>query len=269
METKRIFLTCGKEDTYIDAYLPKYPGKAKRKAILIIPGGGYNRVCSDREGEPIAFAFLERKFIPFVLEYTTGRRDKFPCQIIEVARAIKHIKDNADAYHIDPDELYVIGFSAGGHLAGASGTMWKHSAIYEAINDMPYGYNKPRGVMLIYPVVSPRLEHHFGSFQNLVCNDEPTEEQKAATAIDEHVDRDSVPAFIMHTADDMTVDVNNSLRLAAAYSRVGVPFELHVYPHGAHGIALANSLTSYGREDWEDSRIAEWVRLAAEWTDIQ
>ncbi len=269
MEIKKIPLVDGVEDTYIEAYLPKYPGRARRKAILVIPGGGYIRVCSDREGEPIALAFLERGFTAFVLEYTTGRRDKFPCQLIEVARAIKHIKDNADAYHIDPDELYVIGFSAGGHLAGAAGTMWKHSAIYEAINDMPYGYNKPRGVMLIYPVVSPRLEHHFGSFQNLVCNDEPTEEQKAATAVDEHVDGDSAPAFIMHTADDTIVDVNNSLRLAAAYSKAGVPFELHVYPHGAHGMALANSITSYGRADWEDSRIAEWVRLAAEWTNIQ
>jgi acetyl esterase/lipase len=130
---------------------------------------------------------------------------------------------------------------------------------------MEYGYNKPRGIMLIYPVISARLEHHFNSFRNLWCCDEPTEEQKAISSIDENVDGDSAPAFIMHTADDEAVDIRNALLLAKAYSEAGVPFEMHVYPHGPHGIALANSLTDDGNPEWNDSRIAEWVRLADGW----
>ena len=268
MRVERIPLSATDEQVYLDAYVATWPEGFVRKAILIIPGGGYGRVCSDREGEPIAHAFLGRGYNAFVLQYTVARKSPFPCQLIEAARAIKHIKDNADKYGIDKEQLFVIGFSAGGHLAASCGVLWKMDEIYNAV-DMPYGYNKPRGVMLMYPVISPRLKRHFPSFCNLLCTDEPTEEQMAATAIDENVDADSVPAFIMHTADDETVDVNNSLRLAAAYSGAGVPFELHVYPHGLHGIALANSITSGGDKRLEDERIAEWVRLACEWADKQ
>ena len=129
-------------------------------------------------------AFMPYGYNCFVLHYTVERRGRFPCQLIEVARAIKHIKDNAEKYGIDPERLFVVGFSAGGHLAASSGVLWKLPEVYESVS-MPYGYNKPRGVILAYPVISPRLEHHFESFRNLWCNNEPTEEQKARSAIDE------------------------------------------------------------------------------------
>ncbi len=264
MIVERIPLSQSNVDVYLDAYVADKVGDYKRGAMLVIPGGAYRHVCFEREGEPIAMAFMPYGYNSFVLNYTTGRKDKFPCQLIEVARAIKHIKDNAEKYGIDPERLFVVGFSAGGHLAASSGVLWKMDEVYESVC-MPYGYNKPRGVMLIYPVISARLEHHFESFRNLWCNDDPTEEQKARSAIDENVDGDSSPAFIMHTADDSAVDVRNVLRLANAYSDAYIPYEMHIYPHGPHGIALANEITDGGNPDWNDERIAEWVRLAAGW----
>ena len=264
MIVERIPLSDTDDGVYIDAYVADNVGEYKRGAMLVIPGGAYRHVCFEREGEPIAMAFMPYGYNSFVLSYTTGRKDKFPCQLSEVARAIKHIKDNSDKYGIDPDRLFVVGFSAGGHLAASAGVLWKLDEVYQSV-DMPYGYNKPRGVMLAYPVISPRLKNHFDSFRNLWCNNDPTEEQKAKSAIDENVNSDSAPAFIMHTADDPLVDVRNSLRLANAYSEAGVPFELHIYPHGPHGMALANSITGGGNPELRDERIAEWVRLAAGW----
>jgi acetyl esterase/lipase len=263
MTYEKIMLEGTHDEVYLEAYKPKYPGKNKRKAILVLPGGGYKRVCSDREGEPIALAFLPHGFTSFVLEYTTGRRDQFPCQLIEVARAIKYIKDNAEKYSIDPEKVFVIGFSAGGHLAGSAGVLWKHSAVYEAIKDMPYGYNKPRGVMLMYPVIFD----HLGSFWNLLLTKEPTQEQMDKASPNNYVDSDSSPAFIMHTANDRVVPVFNSIKTAEAYATAGVPFELHIYPDAPHGVSLGNKITSRNIEKHENTAIAEWVRHAAVWAD--
>lgn len=263
---ERIPLSDSNPDVYLETFVADRVGEYKRSALLVIPGGAYSCVCADREGDPIAEAFMPHGYNAFVLHYTVGRRDKFPCQLIEAARAIKHIKDNAERYNIDPERMFVVGFSAGGHLAASTGVLWKLPEVYESV-EMPRGYNKPRGVMLIYPVISARLERHLGSFRNLWCSDELTEEQKAISSIDENVDKDSAPAFIMHTADDEAVDIRNALLLAKAYSGAGVPFEMHIYPHAPHGIALANSLTDRGNHDFNNERIAEWVRLAAGWAD--
>ena len=256
------------EGASLDVYVADKVGGKKKRPLLVIPGGGYSAVCSDREGEPIAMAFMPYGYNAFVLHYTVGRKKPFPCQLIEAARAIKHIKDNAERYNIEPGELFVVGFSAGGHLAASTGVLWKNEEIYKSV-DMPYGYNKPKGIMTIYPVISPKFEHHIASFKNLWCTDTPTEEQLYAAAIEEHVDLDSAPAFIMHTATDKTVDVRNALVLANAYATAEVPFELHIYPNGPHGMALANSVTDCGRPDRNDPVVAEWVRHAAVWADRQ
>lgn len=262
MKIKTIPLRPDDPEVKLDAYVAN-PYNKKRKALLIIPGGGYSRVCDDREGEPIALAFMPYGFNAFVLHYSVDRKRPFPAQLIEAATAIKHIKDNADEYDINPEELFVIGFSAGGHLAACCGTMWKHPAIYEAL-DMPYGYNKPKGVLPIYPVICG----HAASFQNMWCTDEPTEEQKAQTFVHLHVDADSAPAFIMHTFTDRTVPVMSALALTEAYVKANVPAELHIYPRGPHGIALANYLTAPNESAYhQDAEIAKWVSMAAAWAE--
>lgn len=264
MRFEKIPLSEENEAFYLDAYIAD-PAKAyTRKALLVIPGGGYSKVCDDREGEPIAMAFLPHGYNAFVLHYTVDRVHTFPTQLIEATQAIKHIKDHADAYGIDPDELFVVGFSAGGHLAACTGTMWKLDAVRSAV-DAPFGYCKPKGTMLIYPVISGK--YHALSFNHLWATDAPTQEQLAASSVENYIDADSSPAFLLQTANDPVVNVCNALTAAKAYAAAGVPFELHVYPNGPHGMALANKLTWHGREDLVDDRIADWVRLAACWAD--
>jgi acetyl esterase/lipase len=268
MKFEKIMLSEDSDKVFLDVYVADKIGGKKRKPLLVIPGGGYGSVCSDREGEPIAMAFMPYGYNTFVLHYTVGRKKPFPCQLIEAAKAIKHIKDNAEEYNIDPDELFVVGFSAGGHLAASTGVLWKNEEIYKSV-DMPYGYNKPKGVILAYPVVSPKFKNHITSFRNLWCTDTPTDEQLQAAAIEEHVDCDSAPAFIMHTTNDQTVDVGNALVLANAYATAKIPFELHIYPDGPHGMALANSITDCNDPKYNDPAIAEWVRHAVVWAETQ
>ena len=266
MKHERIYLEEGNNEAYIDTYIADHTAAFTRKAILVIPGGGYGNVCSDREGEPIAHAFMPYGYNAFVLHYTVGRKKPFPTQLTEAAMAIRYIKDHAEEYGVDPDQLFVAGFSAGGHLAASTGVLWKHPEVLKAVS-MPYGYNKPRGVMLIYPVISPQFQKHFKSFQNLWCSDTPMQEQLNAAAIEQHVDADSSPAFIMHTANDQTVDVRNALTVATAYSVAGVPFELHIYPDAPHGVALGNPITAGTNVKFNNPSIAEWVRLAANWAE--
>ena len=264
MRYEKIPLSAEDSEIYLEAYVAEKVGNFTRKAILVIPGGGYGAECADREGEPIAMACMPYGYNAFVLHYSVARRNVFPAQIIEAARAIKYIKDHAEEYNIDPNELFTVGFSAGGHLAACTGTLWKHPAIYEAL-DMPYGYNKPKGTMLIDPV----LDDQFFSFCNLLGTDEPTEEQLDRVRLSKHVDADTAPVFIMHTSNDQAVDIRNSLRYALALTDAGHKYEMHVYPDAPHGIALANAITDLGNPAWNNDSIAEWVRLAAKWAEQQ
>lgn len=265
---ERIQLENEGNDAYIDAYVADKTDKFTRKAILVIPGGGYCDVCSSREGEPVAMAFMPYGYNAFVLHYSVVRSGKiFPAQLIQASKAIKHIKDNAERYNIDPDKVFVTGFSAGGHLTASIGVLWHLKEIYDAV-DMPYGYNKPAGIMPIYPVISSDPEFgHIDSHKNLWCTTELTPEQAERTCLEKHVDEKSSPAFIMHTSNDACVNVRNALAFAEAYAKIGRTFELHIYPDAPHGSALSNKITSGGWDKFENPQIAKWVEQAAAWAD--
>ncbi len=265
MNIKRVFLCEGNKDVFLDCYISDKIEGFTRKSILVIPGGGYGCVCSEREGEPIALAFIPYGFNAFVLHYSVNRSKKFPAQLIEASLAIKYIKDNSEEFGIEKD-VFVTGFSAGGHLTASLGVMWKIKEVQEAI-DAPYGYTKPKGIMPIYPVISGIDSPHFGSFQNMLCTDEPTKEELENCSIERFVDEDSSPAYIVHTSNDQDVNVKNSLALAKAYADKNLQFELHIYPDAPHGVALGNAITKCGVEKYENKAIAKWVENAVFWAE--
>lgn len=250
-------------EAYLEAYIADATSRFERRAILVIPGGGYSKVCANREGEPIALAFLAKGYNAFVLHYTVGRRAPFPRQTVEAAEAIAYLKAHAEELGHAKDTVFVVGFSAGGHLAASTAVYWKHPAVVAAEIDPQVA--RPTGVMLIYPVIS--AEHHTFSFHHLLCTDTPTKEQLDEVSIERHVDASSSPAFLMHTSNDEIVDVKNSLDLAAAYHAAGVEFELHVYPDAPHGASLGNRITWCGQPKYDNPAIARWVDHACLWAD--
>ena len=236
-----------------------------RPAMLVIPGGGYGGLASDREGEPIALAFIAAGFNAFVLKYSVGRTAAYPTQLIEASLAIANIRDNADEYDIDTARVFAVGFSAGGHLCGMLGTMWHKQCVTDA--GIEYGKNRPTGVMLIYPVVTGLHDFaHIGSFMNLLCTDTPSEEQLREVSLETNVTDKAVPMFVVHTSNDQVVDVRNALVLGEAYRKNGVLFEMHIYPDAPHGIALANEITRCGNAKWCDPQKAKWVDAAVAWS---
>ncbi len=230
-----------------------------RDAILVIPGGGYKAVCSDREGEPIALAFLARGMNAFVLHYTVTPKDPY-APLVDASAAMHHIRENAEKYFINPERVFAVGFSAGGHLTATLGTMWNDETLLSKIH-IPCGANRPTGMILCYPVI----DDHLGSFMNLLGDKSEDLSLREHFMVSKRVDANTSPAFIIHTATDEVVPIANSLRIAEALSNHGIMYEMHIYPFGPHGMALANSDTSMGREDLIDPAYARWVDDVMVW----
>jgi len=254
-----------KDDVFIEAYVAEPLPHYTRPAILVIPGGSYRNICADREGEPIALAFVARGFNAFVLHYSVNRSRSFPAQLCEASMAMVHLRRHASDYGIDPDKIFVAGFSAGGHLAASLGILW-HRPEVVAGADIAYGENKPAGMILCYPVISadPAIRHSNSIF-NVLGDDCPSEEALDSVSMEKLVDENSVPLFLMHTSSDGLVDVRNSLALGEAYRKIGKPFELHVYPDAPHGVALGNEITWIGNEKYVEPAIEKWVEDAVYW----
>lgn len=253
------------ENVFLECFVADKTENYVRDAMLVIPGGGYGGICSNREGEPIAQAFMPYGFNAFVLHYSVGEKAKFPRPLIEASKAVKHIKDNAEKYNINPSRVFAVGFSAGGHLTAALGALWHIQEIYDAV-PMEYGYNKPAGVIPVYPVITCFEGTHVGSMQNLCGCKNPTDEQKKKYSLEYCVDEKCAPMFLVHTATDQAVPVRNSFVMAEALSENHIPFELHIFENAPHGMALGNAITAGNEPLFNQPSLASWVASAAEWT---
>ena len=250
--------------TYLH-YNSKELNNPPRPAMIVCPGGGYG-FLSDREAEPIAVAFLAKGFNCFILNYSTCEKATNYNPLCEAALAIKHVRENAEKYNVDKNRIFIVGFSAGGHLACSTGTLWNCQKVKETLgDDAEEGIGKPNGMILAYPVITAFEHTHAGTIYNLCGTTSPTDEQRMRFSLEHHVDNTSVPAFIWHTFEDGAVPVQNSLLLALAMKKNDIPFELHVFPKGPHGLSLANEETSSGFANMIQKEPQIWIDLAANW----
>lgn len=206
----------------------------KRPAILIFPGGSYS-FCSDREAEPIAMAYLAEGFNAFVLRYSLKEDSLFPQPLHDAEQALTHIIDNADKYHVLKDCIAVIGFSAGGHLAAALATM---------------GKLRPNAALLIYPCI-------LSSIGKVLYNPVPS--------LEKEVDEKTPPCFICSTFEDKTVPIANSIAFATALEQNKIPFELHIFTKGDHGLSLAKPTTANGNHELINDAFAQWHSMSIKW----
>lgn len=239
-----------------------------RDAMLVIPGGAYWCVCSDREGYPIAMSFYLQGMQSFVLTYSTMEKkqiDHYTQPLEEAAAAMIYIREHAEEFGVS-DKVFAAGFSAGGHLAGSLATMWKSEAIKKAYPGKER-LVRPDGAVLCYAVISEfREKVKEDSFNFLYSGkDELTKEELYTVELQNHVDSESSPAFMIHTFDDQRVPVENALTMANAYTQAGVPFEMHIYPRAPHGLALGTDVTACNVEAHDDPQLARWVADSRYW----
>lgn len=226
-----------------------------RPAVLILPGGGYER-CSARETDPIAVQFLQAGYQVFTLLYTVAPAPLHWQPLIDAAGAILHLRRNAARLRVDPFKIAVCGFSAGGHLAGFTAILWDAEPVRSALG-ISGEEARPDAVILAYPVITSGVFAHKGSFDQLAGEDDAL---RAEFSLENHVQDDLPPFFLWHTVDDETVPVQNSLMLAQALSEHHISYELHLFPHGVHG-----SSTCTREVNTPNPHAAAWVGLCTEW----
>ena len=242
----------------LDTYL--LAGNKKRGAVLICPGGGYG-FTSDREAEPVAMQFNAAGFHAFVLYYSVAPR-KHPQPLMDVSRAMCILRENADLWNISADKIAVCGFSAGGHLTASLGVHWDKPFLHN-ISGLTRGLNQPNAIILSYPVISSGPFAHEGSFINLL-GDNPDKNLRFEMSLEHQVTEKTPPAFLWHTFDDSLVPVENSMLFAQALRKNNIPFELHIYPEGPHGLSLATSETATDTIGVYP-HAATWMKLCIEW----
>lgn len=235
-------------------------------AMLVIPGGGYGCVCSDREGYPIAQAYLMHEMNAFVLHYSTGDQIKNPLDpLYQASLAMIHIRENAEEYNVNPERVFCVGFSAGGHLSGSLATLWNRADLQKMLGNCE-NKNRPTGAVLCYPVTLG--SSYAGSaitFKNLLKDEYENRQMRDSFSLEMNVGAHSAPVFILHTFDDELVPLENALKLGEAYGNANIPFEMHIYPHAPHGVALANKVTWCGKKDWLNPAIAKWIENSVIW----
>jgi acetyl esterase/lipase len=236
-------------------------GTKKRAAVLICPGGAY-RFTSPSEGEPVALQFNTAGFHAFVLNYSVAPR-KHPQPLLDASRAMCIIRENADQWRVDPEKIVICGFSAGGHLAAGLGVHWGKRYLRD-VPGITAGLNRPNGLILCYPVISTGQFAHQDSFLNLLGN-EPQNLLRQEMSLEHQVNQQTAPAFIWHTFNDPSVPVENALLFAGALRKHNIPFELHIYPDGPHGLALATAETAEDKAI--HPHVASWIGLCIEWLD--
>ena len=203
----------------------------KRTAVIVCPGGGYG--CkAGHEGTPIAEMFNNHGINAFTLDYNVAPCHKF-APLSDIQRAVRSVRS------LGYEKVAVCGFSAGGHLTCTSATMYDFEA-YKRVDSIDRLSARPDAFIPCYPVVTmDRSFTHLGSRQNLLSSEWENDELADMFSNEKHVNSDTPPCFIWHTANDGAVPVRNSLELASALSKNGVYFELHIYPDGCHGLGLA------------------------------
>lgn len=233
----------------------------KRPLILMCPGGGYNST-TDREAEPIAVRFLAQGFHVAILRYSC-KPAVFPTALLELAKSMELIHQYADEWRVEVDKIYLFGGSAGGHLAACLGCFW-HTDWLSEKSGVKNELLKPAGMLLAYPVISSGPNAHQGSFINLMQGQE-SDELRNLLSLDMQVTEHTPEAFIWATAEDASVPVENSFMFAMALHKHNIPVEMHIYPHGIHGLATADKFSQFADGRGIQDECTSWIPLAARW----
>jgi acetyl esterase/lipase len=236
----------------LTVYAPP-PGQAVGTAVIYAAGGGYVRVAVGANGGEITRWLNSLGATVFVLKYRNAEYGH-PAPLRDALRAVRVVRARAEELGVRPDRIGMLGGSAGGHLTACAGSLFaapegRTGAELDAVS------GRPDFTVLVFPVITMLEPHAHGASRRALLGAEPSDELKRRLSVELQVTRDSAPAFLVHSAEDTVVPVENSLLFYQAMRRSGAPMELHLYPKGPHGSGMAASL----------GPTAEWPRHCESW----
>ena len=223
-------------------------------AVVIAPGGGYVNLAMNLEGRMPANYLNTVGVAAFVLKYRLGPKYRHPIELGDAQRAIRTVRARATEWHVAPDRIGIMGFSAGGHLASTAST---HFDAGNAAADDPIDRvsSRPDFAILGYPVISfTEPWTHQGS-KTALLGAAPDPALARSLSNETQVTPATPPTFLFHTNADTTVPVENSVQYFLALRKAGVPAEMHIFKDGAHGAGLA----------MQDPALSEWPKVLTNW----
>ncbi len=249
---------------------------AVHPAVIVCPGGGYNHI-SEGEGLPAILPFLSDGYQAFILSYSINDQSRYPNPLVDLSMAMRWVRANAQRFHIDPDTIATVGFSAGGNCAAMLATQWHldHWKEQEQRDLASAGFtgleqfsNRPNAAILCYATTDlfafPDLEATRSRESGIGAIS--VERVPESNPID-HISEHTCPVFLWHTTEDDTVPAQQSAAFASRLMDAGVPVELHIYERGAHGLSVASGLTNSGGRGTLQRSVPGWVDLAITWLD--
>lgn len=231
--------------------------------ILVCPGGGYEWT-SDREAEPLATRFLAMGCHVAVLRYSCAPA-VYPTALLELAQAMKLIHAHSGEWHVNAEKIFVLGCSAGGHLAASLGMFWHEKWLAERAGTENEKL-RPAGMILCYPVITSGTYAHRGSFDHLLRGQD-TEEMRERVSLEKQVTEHTPPAFLWHTYTDDSVPVENSLLLIDAMRKYRIPVEFHMYPVGGHGLSTCDEQSVNAGGYGVQRECQSWLPLVKTWLE--
>lgn len=258
-EKGEILLVRNVQEPSISVYLPA-KRHATGQAVVVCPGGGYNVLAYDWEGVDVARWFNSKGIAALVLKYrlpvSASVVVKHEAPLQDAQRAIRLVRFHAEDWNIKDNQIGIMGFSAGGHLASTLGTKFNHHTLPQAdrIDSLS---SRPDFMILVYPVISFREEFTHTGSRNALLGDQDSPRLRDFYSGELHAGPQTPPAFIVHSGDDAGVPVENSLYFYQTLKKNGVKAEMHIYPEGGHGYSLA-----IGRghlQTWTD-RLYDWLK---------
>jgi acetyl esterase/lipase len=233
---------------------PPIDPKATGTAVIVAPGGGYTGLAMNHEGRQAANWLNALGVTAFVLRYRLGPRYHHPIELGDAQRAIRLVRSRAQEFHVEPDRIGVMGFSAGGHLMSSAATHFDNGNP-DAADPIDRAGSRPDFAILVYPVIEMRPPYaHEGSVHALL-GENPDPKLLEYLSSDLQVTPQTPPTFLLTTSADTLVPAENAVLFYLALHKAGVPAELHVFEKGRHGIGL----------DLGDPTLGAWPTLLANW----
>lgn len=270
----------------------------KRPAMIICPGGGYLTLAT-KEGEAVATSFLSQGYHCFVLRYSTyhlervtsleetpiiNPKARYPQPILELMQTMLLLHENAEEWCLDVDNIFVTGFSAGGHLAASLGVHWNNPDFHkDLVQPVVVEKLKPKGLVLAYPLLdgfgsdyiaknTPKehlIAHQLSDMADFFFQtQQPTQAKKEAVSILPFIGETTPPTFLWVTGQDQIVDPEACLSYAMKLQELGIDCECHLFSSGSHGLARADKV--YAKTSTEiKPAVAVWMDMALTWLDAQ
>ncbi len=237
----------------LTVYLPA-GANATKTGVVVAPGGGYQHLAMEKEGTAVAQWLNARGVAAFVLKYRLGPKYHNPVELQDAQRAIRTVRANAAEYGVATDHVGMWGFSAGGHLTATAGTKFD-AGNPEAADLVERQGSRPDFMVLAYPVITMTEPDAHPASRKYLLGDDPDPALVKSLSAETQVTRETPPTFLFATTEDKTVPVVNSVMFYEALVKAGVPAEMHIFQHGAHGAGLAAA----------NPELSVWPDLVIKW----